>query len=331
MPIGSSLDPKRVLILRVVAQCGSISAAARSLGWTPPAVSQHLAALERSIGTPLVRRHRSGVQLTEAGLLLVRRADVIVQQLDLAQEEIAALARRDHGTVRLGCFPSSLMGYVPAVLRRLQHQAGPQIEVLVTEANPTDSAALLRSGEIDLALVYDYVDASRPPTASGAPQVLHPASGDFTRVELGGDDVALILSSDHPAASRTDITLADLRDSHWIAGCDLCRDHLERSCSTAGFSPKIAHQTHNGHVIRALVAADTSGLTVGTTPTTTLSAFRGHDVTVRLVPDLPGRRFFADYRPGADETPAIRRVLDTLQQVGGTLNDDLAKVRSGLA
>ncbi|HEY0952622.1 LysR family transcriptional regulator, partial [Nocardioides sp.] len=71
------LDPRRVLIFRAVARAGSISAAARELGWTQPAVSQHLARLEREAGGPLLLRGASGVRLTEAGTALLRRADAV--------------------------------------------------------------------------------------------------------------------------------------------------------------------------------------------------------------------------------------------------------------
>ena len=71
------MDPRRLLIFRAVARAGSISAGARELGWTQPAVSQHIGRLERETGTPLFTRSTQGVALTEAGQALLRRADEI--------------------------------------------------------------------------------------------------------------------------------------------------------------------------------------------------------------------------------------------------------------
>src|SRR6187402_340142 len=68
-----TVDPKRLLIFRAVARAGSISAAARELGWTQPAVSQHLRALERTAGCTLLLRGAGGIELTEPGRMLLAR------------------------------------------------------------------------------------------------------------------------------------------------------------------------------------------------------------------------------------------------------------------
>ena len=78
------MDPRRLLVFREVARAGSLTAAARALGWTQPAVSQHLAALERSVGLPLVLRGPTGTSLTEAGEVLLRRADAVAAELHAA-------------------------------------------------------------------------------------------------------------------------------------------------------------------------------------------------------------------------------------------------------
>ena len=85
------MDPRRLLIFREVARAGSISAAARALGWTQPAVSQHLRALERSCGCTLLLRGAGGVELTEPGRVLLMRADAVAAELHMAGEELADL------------------------------------------------------------------------------------------------------------------------------------------------------------------------------------------------------------------------------------------------
>src|SRR5690349_15447447 len=122
------LDPRRVLIFRAVVRAGSISAAARELGWTQPAVSQHLAGLERAAGGPLLVRSTSGVTPTEAGRALARRADVVAAELHAAGEELAALAYLRGGRVRFIAFPSAAATLVPTALARLAEDH-PGIEV----------------------------------------------------------------------------------------------------------------------------------------------------------------------------------------------------------
>ncbi|MDR1265474.1 MAG: LysR family transcriptional regulator [Propionibacteriaceae bacterium] len=304
-----SLDPKRVLILRVVAQHGSISAAARALGWTPPAVSLHLANLEGVVGQPVVRRYPSGAKLTEAGEVLVRHADAIAERLDLALEEIKAIERRDQGRIRLSCFSSSLLGLVPAALKDLRSDRRPEIDVMLIEAAPPDSISMLRAGEVDLALVYDWLD----------PDPTVPAATDHTgmvEVEIGGDAAVLILSDQNPKASVAELSLADLADCRFAAGCRLCREHLERCCARAGFKANITHQTHNHQIIRSLVSSDPSGLTVGMMATSALEGFKDAGLVVRSVAGLSGRRFRALHRPGDDQIPAVRRLLKSLVRAG---------------
>src|SRR4029450_13189440 len=107
------VDPKRLLIFRAVARAGSISAAARELGWTQPAVSQHLRALERSVGCALLLRGAGGGELTEPGRVLLARGDAPAVQLHMAEEELADLTELRRGRVRLAAYPSAAATLVP--------------------------------------------------------------------------------------------------------------------------------------------------------------------------------------------------------------------------
>ena len=118
------MDPKRLLIFRTVAREGSISAAARELGWTQPAVSQHLRALERSAGCALLLRGAGGVELTEPGRVLLARADALAVQLHMAEEELADLTALRRGRVRLAAYPSAA-ATLPSILLIIRWCRGP--------------------------------------------------------------------------------------------------------------------------------------------------------------------------------------------------------------
>ena len=99
-------------VLREVAQAGSFSAAASSLGYTQSAVSRQVAALEAVAGRRLFERSRTGVVLTPAGARLLPRAVRVLEELDAARRE-AAGAESAAGPVRLGAFASAVAGLVP--------------------------------------------------------------------------------------------------------------------------------------------------------------------------------------------------------------------------
>ena len=113
------MDPGRLLLFRTVARAGSLSAAARELATTQPAVSQQLRLLEREAGLPLALRGARGITLTEAGQRLLMRADEVAAHLHMADEELAGLAQLGAGRVRLVAFPSAAATLVPDALQAL--------------------------------------------------------------------------------------------------------------------------------------------------------------------------------------------------------------------
>ena len=107
------LDVRRLQVLAEVGGRGSSSAAAEALHVTQSAVSQHVAALEREVGLPLVERGTRPVELTEAGHALTRHAALILARIDGAEQELGEIAGRRLGRLRFGSFPTALATLVP--------------------------------------------------------------------------------------------------------------------------------------------------------------------------------------------------------------------------
>lgn len=291
-----AMDPRRVLIFRDVVRAGSISAAARDLGWTQPAVSQHLRALERSAGCALLVRTSSGVELTEPGRVLLARADEVAAQLHMASEEMADLTALRRGRVRLAAYPSAAATLVPAALARLRHEH-PAIDVELTEAEPPQARALLTSGDVDVALVFAYDD---PPSDSA----------DVEWNALGEEPVLLVLPTTHPQYGP-EPTLQDLSEADWIVGCEQCRAHAMARCEAAGFTPRVRHVTDDYVVVQKLVAA---GLGVTMLPRSALDAYRHPDV--RAVAEAGSRRYGTLHHRGARSVPATAVLLRELERAG---------------
>ncbi|WP_420111866.1 LysR family transcriptional regulator [Pseudactinotalea sp.] len=284
------MDPRRVLIFRDVVRAGSISAAARELGWTQPAVSQHLRALERSVGCTLLVRTSSGVEPTEPGRVLLARADEVAAQLHMATEEMADLSTLRRGRVRLAAYPSAAATLVPAALARLRHEH-PAIDVELTEAEPPQARTLLAEGAADVALVFTYDD---PPT-----------EGSEVEWQLLGEEPVLLVLPSNQEPRDTD--LRALSDADWIVGCEQCRAHAISRCDAAGFTPRVRHVTDDYVVVQKLVAA---GLGVTMLPRSALEAYRHPDV--RILGDVGHRRYGALHHRGARSVPATAALLQEL-------------------
>lgn len=294
------MDVRRLLIFREVARAGSISGGARALGWTQPAVSQHIRALERSLGCAVVLRTAGGITLTEPGRLLLVRADAVAAQLHMASEEIAEVTTLRRGRVRLAAYPSAAATLVPRALARLRERY-PALDVELTEAEPPQALPLLAAGDVDVALVFGY-------DGEGADAE---AAAELHEHSLGEESVMLVLPGAHPAP-RGPVRLADLADEDWVVGCERCRAHTVQRCAEAGFVPRVRHVSDDYVVVQNLVAA---GLGVTMLPASALMAYRHPEV--RTVEGFGTRRLSAVHRRGADAVPATAALVRELDAARG--------------
>src|SRR6201992_3685043 len=154
------LDVRKLRVLRELAHRGTIAAVAEALAYTPSAVSQQLAALEREAGVPLLERTGRRVALTPAGAVLARYAETVLAVLEEASAALAATRSSLTGPLRIGAFPSAARTMLPRALVALGGEH-PGLELMVTELDPVAVPGGLRAGTLDVALtfVYDYVPA----------------------------------------------------------------------------------------------------------------------------------------------------------------------------
>jgi DNA-binding transcriptional LysR family regulator len=282
------LDLVRLRVLAAVAAHGSVTAAAAALHYTQPTVSHHLARLESATGAKLLQKAGRGVRLTPEGEVLARRAAEIIGRVDAADAELAALVGLRSGRVRVGAFSSALSVLVPPAAAEL-HREYPNLELELTDVHPRIATQQLRAGDLDLAIVFRYDD--RQPE-------------DGLRYTHLRDDPVHLLSR------RTGQTLADHRDSDWIAGCVNCRRELLDHCADAGFSPRIAFTSDDIIVKQAFVAA---GLGVTTMPGLALRSHLAEGVRTSELP-IVRRIHLATYGEPPDP-PATAAFIAALKGV----------------
>ena len=299
--VAAMLDPRRLAALQAVARHGSVTAAARALDYTQPAISHQLARLEHDVGIPLLVRAGRSVRLTEAGAALAGHADAILARLADAEEDLAAFAGLRAGRVRLVAFPSGSASLVPVALAALA-RAHPGVRASFVEEEPPEALALLAAGEADVALVFAY-----PEDEGVLPAHLEAEA-------LLDDELLACLPAGHPAAAGPGpVDLAELAGDPWIAGCERCRSHLLHAAAQAGFRPRIVHETDDAACVQGLVAA---GLGVALLPALGLDALRRADVAVRAL-RRPAPRTVLAVAVVPPRPPAVQALLTVLRQAAG--------------
>ena len=289
------LDVRRLRVLCEVARAGSLAGAAEVLNYSPSAVSQQIATLEREVGMALVERRSRGIIVTEAGRTLVEHAEAVFARLEAAEEALAEIARGHGGLLRLAAFPTVAGTVLPkaAAVFRVAH---PRVRLKVTESSPAQSVTLLRDGRLDLALTLDLSEGER------GVEVFH----------LFDDPVSLAVPADHPLAAVGETRLADLAGETWVDVPPSNSDSnlLMRACAQAGFVPNVAFESDDYEVIRELVA---TGVGVALLPDL---ARRPPDERVMLVslgPGAPRRTIQAAARPEPIRTAAASAMLKILR------------------
>lgn len=302
----SELDLHSVRIVRAIAEHGTISGAARALGYSQPAISQHLRRAEARLGVPLLVRAGRGVRLTEPGQVLARHAISISSAIDAANGELAELVGLRTGTVRLAAFPSASSTLVPRLLRRMR-DSHPGISVTYLESEEPEALGLLRDGLVDLAITSAFPGDRADPHREN--------EGTFDAVPLFTEPVVLALPASHPLAANDPVSLADLTDASWVAGCPVCRGHLLAACETVGVEPRIEFETDNAVAVLNLVAAE---LGVALLPRLALAtAVVPKGATIRATSPSSDRIIRIVSQPGSRRVPAIATVLREMVQLDG--------------
>jgi DNA-binding transcriptional LysR family regulator len=272
------LDLRRLAIFREVARAGSFSEAAERLHYSQPAVSHHVSRLELEIGAALLIRRSRGLELTDVGREVLRHADTLLERVHDAEIELRAMVSQEPERVRLGGFQTSTVAVIATALE-LFWREHPGTRVTVLEADPIEHIDGLRSGRLDLAIVFDHPEG--PITVDDRVEVSY----------LHEDPMLIALPEQHPLAALHEVPLEALRAERWLEGAGpeaSSSIFLLRACEAAGFEPEIVFACGNYDAVQLLIR---NGMGVAMVP----------ELSVGVLP--PG----VAVRPPADVSP-IRRI-----------------------
>lgn len=227
------LSLPRLRLLREVHRTGSLTAAARTLNYTPSAVSQQLKLLERETGTTLLEPVGRGVRLTPAAQGLVGHTERVLATLEEAEAELAAAQHEVRGTLHVAAFQSAMLAVAPTVLDALARNH-PDLEVTISQREVEDAFEGLLAHEFDLIISEEYL---------GRPD---PLREGVDRVELLRDPLHLVLPLDGPWSARPR-RLSELAEAPWaLDPADSATGAWGRAvCRQAGFEPRVRLDTLN--------------------------------------------------------------------------------------
>ena len=293
-----TLNTHRLKILREVAARGTITGAASALHLTGPAVSHQIGTLERELGVSLLERTPRSVRLTEAGRLLVRRAEAILAECEAAVAEVEAYTNDISGLVRVSLNEVPTEFHVQMALR--VHERHPALEVVLTSMPPVEALGALRVGSLDVMLSMEW---------EGRPAMARAGS---TRHDLLTDSYVIVLPPEHPLAKGDGpLYLRDLAHERWCLPREpRFREVLERTMRAAGFQPWSVFEGSNAFGIATTVAM---GFGIGIIPEGMDALLKGVVTRPLADPDLT-RRIFALVRAGSERSPAIRTVLEAMDE-----------------
>ncbi|WP_371407694.1 LysR family transcriptional regulator [Kribbella sp. NBC_00662] len=292
------IDLGRLRALHAVAQYGSVNRAAEVLGYTPSAVSQQLAKLERETRTTLIERQGRGIVLTDAAQQLASTAARILALVEDAELTLDEQRGQAIGTLSIAAFPTAARGLLPPALARLLHEHE-GLDIRVRETDPFEAVAAVNRGETDVAIVHDWHN-----TPLALPEGL-------SRAKLGSDPADVLMPASHRLAGKEFVRPEDLVGERWICQPvgSICHEWLIRTMRRAGVEPEVAYSVAEYQTQLSMLAR---GIGIGLLPRLGRGPVPDGVVAVPLQP-APTRRLYAVWRTTTSRRPAITVTLETLK------------------
>jgi len=279
-------------VLRAVVSSGSVTAAAAHLGYTPSAVSQQVAALEREAGLPLLERVGRGVRPTAAGRLLTGHAAIISEQVAAAETALADLRAGRTGRLTVRYFASVGPTLLAPALARFR-EAHPGVTVDPKLGDPDFS-----SGDADLTILVRRPRDEPPPGVQVS--------------RLLDDAYQAVLPTGHRLAAHRVIDLADLAGDAWVGSepPGPCLEPIIDACAAAGFTPTFVAKSEDYATAQGFVAA---GLGVTLIPRLGLGTRHPGVVVRRIRRPEPTRTIYVATRETAGASPALNTLINALK------------------
>lgn len=195
-----ALKPSQLRLVHEIALHGQLQMAADQLAMTQPAASRMLADAERQVGAALFTRQPKGMEPTEIGTAVLRRARVILREMASIEADVNALRGGYAGSVRVGAVTGPAISYLVSAIRSIKEES-PGADITVDVMPSRELLMQLAAGEMDFVLGRILPDFD---------------SDSFNILPMSDEKVALMARADHPLARAQLVTLTELAGQEWI-------------------------------------------------------------------------------------------------------------------
>ncbi len=268
-PSGVDVELRHLRYFVAVAEERHFGRAAERVGIGQPPLSQQIQALERELGTQLIRRIPRNIELTDAGVVLLREARLILAQAEHAIACVGRASRGELGKLRIGLTPAaSFSSFVTGAMDAFQ-KLYPDILITLSESDSSQLFHALVEGEVDVAFTRSPAEDER-----------------IALDELFDESLLVALPATSPLAGSPALTMEALADQRFIMIprdiAPVAYDSIMEACKDAGFSPQIIQEAPQLATAVNLVAA---GLGISIVPAS-LQHIHPHDIAYRPVKDV---------------------------------------------
>ena len=194
------LKPAQLRLLHEIGESRQLQRAAEACAMTQPAASRMLAGIERTLGARLFLRQPTGMEPTEAGHAVLRRASTILHEMRGALDDVQALSRGEAGLVRIGAVTGPAVGALVGAVQAVKREA-PEADITVDVLPSRELLAHLEAGDMDFILgrILPGFD-----------------SRNYDIMPIGEEKVSLLVRAAHPLAGARRVTLPQLAGQEWI-------------------------------------------------------------------------------------------------------------------
>jgi DNA-binding transcriptional LysR family regulator len=289
------VEIRHLRALRAVAEEGSFIGAADILGFSQAAISQQIAGLEKAVGQSLFDRHGGPrpVTLTPAGRLMLKHADVVIDRLETAEQELTDLASGTAGRIIIGTYQSVSVQLLPELVREMR-EAAPNIDIHLIEHADNDSLIDdLLAGHIDVTFLTGPIEDSR-----------------VDLIELGFDPFVAVLAADglearrnrgktYPTVALSGVAMVGQHD------CD-CQSAIDAGLHACGVTPRYVFRSNDNGAMQGMVRA---GMGPAVMPLLAVDASDPGIVIKQLDPPLEPRTILLATSHGSTPLPAAEKFV----------------------